>query len=1182
MERKDGGFGFLGGRNELPFLSVIFALILVISPAVSLGEIYNSTLEFFYPNGTSVQNPNGGQSVVPILVLYVKNADAPAPAFNLTGIEVFVTNSSLAIPQCYNWNLWGLDQTEPQRPNNTYSHGNGYSVSIGGPLTPEGWLVSTNASISCNLTYLNLINQSNPLNLTNVSKWNFTKGYPLSNVSSWNVSGNNTYSPAFVVRFGGIFGNTILLPYENTVTLVSRGLFSNGTHTEYTGNVTRSFRVLFPNPSSRFSALPNASVEIGSSVELFSINTTDSSGVPFNSSRIVFNVTNSSAFSSVYVLNSSSGFVSANSSFSEGAISLSLGNFTGPGNFSVIGNLSSTAQISSFSLAFSPRGGLEYLAPVNLDPVNYTYLPSPLAWNFTDANSSSLDRTVQISGYSVNFSYSIPNFSRAQTKQFNLTIVPLSGTPKYHLISPVSGFTIAGASVASGNGSCFRNSTTLATCFSNNPGNLTISINATASAVSGKSNWSIQSFSEFGASYANSSAFETESQGPAILNVTLMTPLPPNLTLGQTGVSVTFLVNNTGEARALSVQPNVSIAHSNSSLPPIAPPALSPLSIDPNSSVTFKVSFSIPANYSPGNLSVFLNATGHDANLLSIVSSTANSSNATVLRPATAIVSKAELSVTQGYLSRNYTISASILNLGESRLKEIGYSISPKSLGISTVSPKSSLPEAEIGGFSNFSIPIEISSSAQNGNFSFNLTITGKDSSSLATISNWTTINVSIENPLKMSLVPENLTYYDVEAGKELNLSVLLSSIDGVEISGVSLLFGNSTAFSISPISAINVSGEVSTINFSLSPLENATTENKTRIVSIQAVSSGGLRSDAVLLTLYTIPKIICGGKNEACCVARALVSECKEGNLCCSGTCRLASEGKCCSAIWKPSFLCCADADCGENEICALNNGTCITKPFGEHEANKLLSSLSVKLNDLEKRIADSKKGGFNTENPETILQAIDLKMRQARNLITEKKYLDAKKLIENTETLLKDAETALASAPKKPSGLAFALLFLLILVIGAGGAGFYYMQKDRAGFSLKMKIMENGMSKIFKEGLKESGKSSAPISKQAPQPASQNKPVQQIQQQQPQMFQKFPVSPQQQVAQLYSLSPGPYYSQNRSFFSPAPAQYSQQRGVYFPQASPRLSPQKGAGFSGGVSGGFSLPASIQQKKKF
>jgi len=1179
MERKEGGFGFLGGRNKLFFLSAIFAIILMISPAGALGEIYNSTLEFVYPNGTSVQNPNGGQSVLPILVLYVRNADAPGPAFNLTGIEVFVTNSSLAIPQCYNWNLWGLDPSEPQRPNHTYSHGNMYSVSIGGPLTPEGWRVSTNVSIACNLTYLYFLNQSDPLNMTNVSKWNFTKGYPLANISSWNASGNNTYSPAFVVRFGSMFGNTSFLPYESTVTLVSRGVFSNGTHTDYTGNVTRSFRVLFPNPSSRVSAFPNASVELGSSVELFSINTTDSSGVPFNSSRIIFNVTNSSAFSSFYVLNSSGGLVSANSSFSEGALSLSLGNSTGPGNFSIIGNLSQTTQTSSFSVAFSPKGGIEYSAPVNLNTVTYEYLPSPVAWNFTDANSSSLNRTVSISSYSVNFSTLLSAYSRAQTKPFNLTIVPLSGTPKYHLISPVSGFTIAGASAVSGSGTCFRNSTTLATCFSNSSGNLTVSINATASAVSGKSNWSIQSFSEFGANYTNSSAFETESQGPAILNVTLRTSLPANLTLGQTGVSVTFQVNNTGEARAVSVQPNVSIVHSNSSLAPISPPALSPLSIDPNSSVTFQVSFSIPANYSPGNLSVFLNATGHDANSLALVSAQSNSSNATVLRPATAIVSRAEISVSQAYLSRNYTISASILNLGESRLKEIGYSISPSSLGVSTGASQSALPDAEMGGFSNFSIPIFVSSSAQTGNISFNLTITGKDSSSLATISNSTAMNISIENPLKMSLVPENLTYYDVEAGKPLNLSALLSSIDGGEIPGVSLSFGNSTAFSITSLSALTVSGEVATLNFYLAPLENATTENKTRIVSIQAVSSGGLRSQAVSLTLYTIPKIICGGKNEVCCAAQALVSACSEGNLCCSGTCRLASEGKCCSSIWKPSFLCCADADCGETEICALNNGTCIIKPFGEPEANKLLSSLSDKLNSLEKRIADSKKGGFNTENPETILQAIDLKMRQARNLITEKKYSDAKKLIEDTETLLKDAETALASAPKKPSGLVFALLFLFILVIGAGGAGFYYMQKDKAGFSSKMKIMEKGMSKIFKEGLKESGKSPAPLSKQAPQSISQNRPVQQIQQQQPQMVQKFPGAPQQQVAQRYS--PGPYYSQNRSFVSPAPAQYPQQRGGYLPQAS-QFAPQKGAGFSGKVSGGFSLPASMQQKKKF
>lgn len=1175
MERKEGGFGFLGGRNKLFFLSVIFAIILVISPAGALGEIYNSTLEFVYPNGTSVQNPNGGQSVVPILVLYVRNADAPGPAFNLTGIEVFVTNSSLAIPQCYNWNLWGLDPSEPQRPNNTYSHGNMHSVSIGGLLTPEGLLVSTNASVSCNLTYLYLLNQSNPSNLTNVSKWNFTTGYPLSNVSSWNVSGNNTYSPAFVVRFGGIFGNTSLLPYENTVTLVSRGVFSNGTHTEYTGNFTRSFRVLFPNPSSRFSAFPNASVELGSTVELFSINTTDSSGVPFNSSRIVFNVTNSSAFSSFYVLNSSGGIVSINSSFSEGRLSLSLGNSTGTGNFSIIGNLSQTTQIASFSVAFSPKGGMEYLTSVNLDPLSYTYLPSPVAWNFTDANSSSINRTVSISRYSVNFSTLLSAYSRAQTKPFNLTLVPLSGTPKYHLISPVSGFTIAGASVALGSGTCFRNSTTLATCFSNSSDNFTVSINATAPANSGKSNWSIQSFSEFGANYTNSSAFETESQGPASLNVIVRTALPANLTVGQTGVSVTFQVNNTGEARAVNVQPNASIVHSNSSLAPISPPALSPLSIDPNSSVTFQVSFSIPANYSPGNLSVFLNATGHDANSLALVSAQSNSSNATVLRPATVIVSKAELSVAEGYLSRNYTISASILNLGESRLKEIGYSISPSSFGISAISPQSSLPEAEIGGFSNFSIPIAVSSSAQKGNLSFNLTITGKDSSSLATISNWTTINFSIENPLKMSLVPENRTYYDVEAGKPLNLSVILSSIDGVAISGVSLSFGNSTAFSITPLSTLAVSGEVSTLNFSLFPLENATTENKTRTISIQAVSSGGLRSDAISLTLYTIPKIICGGKNEVCCASQSPTLACKEGNLCCSGTCRLASEGKCCSAIWKPSFLCCADADCGETDICALNNGTCLTKPFGEPEANKLLSGLSDKLNDLEKRIADSKKGGFNTENPETIIQAIDLKMRQARNLITEKKYSDAKKLIEDTEALLKDAETALASAPKKPSGLVFALLFLFILVIGAGGAGFYYMQKDKAGFSAKMKIMEKGMSNIFKEGLKESAKP-APPAKGAPSPfqGPQNRPARE--QAPPQAFQKFPSSPQQipqQFAQRYS--PGPYYSQNRSFVSPA--QYSQQRGALLPQAA-QFAQQKGAG----ISGGFSLPASMQQKKKF
>ncbi|MFH0961934.1 MAG: hypothetical protein V1820_04585 [archaeon] len=1042
-------------RNDLMRAVLLFALFLAVlflpTPAYGnvYAEIYDTSLRFSYSGIESGSPPAGGENATAILSFFIRRNDSGLPGLlNLTSVELYYQNATFlgTSLSCFNWNLWGLSNSSSVKTNSSYTHG--VSAIPGG--------------LSCNATRIYFTNGTE-------APWEFPLGYPIENTTTWNESSdmNLSYSPKYTF----VFRNFTLPPQNRTYSLYGRGLVVPapsvpGQMNETINNATISFNVAFPVPVSNFSISNPTNASRGASILLLSVNSTDSSGVPVNATRISFNVSGAAAFSEFYVLNQTGSQVSFNSSFSEGAVSLSLGNSLLPAGFSVYGNLSKTgASPSNFTVSFSPRGGLEYGRIIGSNASTMV---------IRDSNSSSASTQTAIlnlSSFSANSS--VPTYGRQQSRVFNLTLRQGDDAISCYEIFPVlsSGFSIVNASPISGNATCVRNSSTLATCFilsrpTSASEEISVSVNATAPSASGTYNWSVKAVNFLEAFSTVSSVLQTVSQGAASLNSSTYSALPVNITIGQTGVSVRFKVNNTGEASLFSVTPNLTIVHSNSSLAAIVP-SISPSSfsaIQPGSSEIFSVSFSVPASYSAGTLAVFFNASGIDANTGALVSTSANStSNTTVLIPAALNIFSASIDRAVAYLSRNFTASVSVFNGGQNVLRYLSYSIQPNStsgLSVSTVS----VADAQPGNFSNFSFTVFVSPTAAVANLTFNLTFSGTDGPSGVVVSNRTDFAISIQSPFEIAV--SNTTLYDVEGGKGANISVTVFSRDGLAYPGTYLKFTNQSCCAIAGNESRTVSASAVTYSVSITPIENLTKNATTHNLYFQAVSATllGAKSEEILVSVGVIPRIICGGKDDPCCAS----GSCRDGNLCCGSVCKVASEGKCCSDAWKASFLCCADLDCGEGRICALANGTCVEKPFGEPEANKLLSDLSNKLADLKKRILEADKTGKDTEAPSTITEAIDLKMRNVKNLILDKRYLEAKKLIEDTGALFTDAETALVSAPEKPSGFALVLVFLSIVVVSGGVAGYYYMQKGKVTFSAA-KIFEKGLNKIYKTGLAE-----------------------------------------------------------------------------------------------------------------
>lgn len=1045
-------------QRPLILAAILFLLLL---PAVHANPIISSVSYFLTPSA-----PYAGKYETLHIELTL-NSSVPR---NLTSIYLSERNATFLegaeAVSCISASLWGLAN------NTTVTNVSMFRHSSAGFLGGSG------------IFYCDMSSPPEYRNGTALpeSSWLFPLGSPVNSTAAgfttYSLLENGTEIP-LAQPFG--YSGKYIFSISNFTYPLNESNYSVGLYAEFsdgnsTPEISLNFSSITPYAYARLSSQQARNLSKGGTYPFANISLSSTASPPYNAtiSRIIVNLSAPAEATLVEIVNSTSGSsISQNSTFGNSSVVvLSLPNLTVPAgmnasvragevsndtpfssalNLTIRVRIAQNATSQAMTLSFSPQSGIEisnyYPAYGNRSPISVY------------SQASEYSHASNIANLSISRALSADAYGRSQTKPFNLTVTANGSDSISHLeLAPASGFTIL--SVSGGN--CSRNSTALATCFVNLTPSTSaeISVNATAPTTSGNHTWTILAFNRYGAN-CSAPSFNTTSQGPAAANVSIRTALPQNVTAGQTGVSAVFYVNNSGEAQAVLL-PAAVANHTNSSSPAIPiTSSLSSITVPGNGSVAVTVTLSVPSGAPAGNIMVYLNASGYDANTLSNISSAAASSVTTVLKGAYANATSLVPERTVAYTSRVTNLTLSVLNSGENSLSNLTVALAPAVSGFTAAVPVAPAVAAP-GGFSNFTVSLSVGANVTPANYTLNFSVSGKDAATSVTSVSYISLAIPVENVYYVSISAGNLS--SVEAGRGANFTLSAYTKDSSTLGWANFSFPGLTWGAVLGAASQALGGTSYPYNLQIVPYENATPVPANRTLSIILSGSDGSNSGSYNISIATIPRVVCGGASQVCCEG----SNCNPGNICCAGTCRATSEGKCCAGIWKANVVCCIDPDCGAGNICALNNGTCIPKPYGEDDVNASLGEVQAKLDDLNARIEQAEKSGKDAGDVKTIIQAITLTMRQVRIASSEKNFEEAKRKIVGISELFAQAETTLSGAPDRPPVFVFVSIFLVIVLVGFGAAGYFYLQKGKAGGAVLKgtdKVVSAGMAAIAKE---------------------------------------------------------------------------------------------------------------------